>query len=177
MFRLSLITLVALALGCSAGSDVSPQLNPPTVDVATNSTEEDCLTTATRGSARPIPGNQWRDSFPPNGAWFMSTPKSTWTVGTLDDQLWFAAQPGYWTGNGQSHKAVWLKPVESTLQVTGKRLDGDGRLTSYSSSSGGYPGDFEASGLTFSDSGCWAIEARAGDASLHFTIWVKPPAS
>jgi hypothetical protein len=105
----------------------------------------------------------------------MSTNKQSWTVGALDDQLWFDAQPGFWTAGGISNKAVWLKPLGSNLDVTGSRLDGDGILTS--DTTGEYPGDFQASGLTFSDAGCWAIKARAGDARLDFIIWVKPPAS
>ena len=180
MFRLWSMTMMVLALGCGASdSDVSPFLSSPVpaapaAAVATGSIE-DCPITDPFIATRPIPRNEWRDAFAAGGAWFMSTPKSTWTVGVLDDQLWFDAQPGYWTGDGRSQKALWLKPVGSTLEVTGRRLDGDGFLTS--DVSGDYLGDFQASGLTFSSAGCWEVEARAGDARLHFIIWVNPPDS
>ena len=70
---------------------------------------------------------------------------------------------------------MWLKPVGFNLAVTGRRLGGEGIPTS--NLSGGYFGDFQASGLSFSTGGSWEIEARAGDAYLRFVISVEPSAT
>ena len=175
MLRFWLMALMVIVLGCSAtDSDVLPRSPSPQPAVAATSIE-DCPITANFPSLRPIPSNDWRASFPHGGTWIMSTPKQHWSVGTLDDQLWFDAKPGFWTAGGIGNEAVWLKPLGSDLEVAGSRLDGDGILTS--DTSGEYPGDFQASGLSFSDAGCWAIKARAGDARLDFIIWVNAPGS
>ena len=68
-------------------------------------------------------------------------------------------------------KVLWLKPVGSRLEVSGQRLDGavpplDVHLPE------GYPGDYQASGLSFPTGGCWEVEARADSSVLRFVVYV-----
>lgn len=175
------MALVVLALACSAQTpSISPSQSGPSAvspepasappASAAAPPDEECPTTPSFESPGQIPGNGWRDGFPAGMAWFKSTDNQTWTA--ADNQLWFADQPGYTTAG---LKALWLKPVGSNLAVTGRRLGGEGIPTS--NLSGGYFGDVQASGLSFSTGGCWEIEARAGDAYLRFVISVEPSAT
>lgn len=138
----------AMLAVCSAGTQVAA---PP----------EDCPVTPYYVNPEPIPENEWRDGFAAGGKWFRSA----------DNQLWSAAQPGYWKA-GRPNKGWWLKPWGSRLVVTGKQLDGGGSLTA--DVPDGYYGDFQASHLFFSSAGCWEVEAQAEDSHLRFVINVGP---
>jgi hypothetical protein len=84
--------------------------------------------------------------------------------------LWAAADYRYTVGET---KVLWGKPPGTALTVTGRRLDAAAPpLTA--SVPDGYPGGFQASGLSFSDIGCWEVDAAAGDQHLSFVVRVYP---
>jgi hypothetical protein len=68
-----------------------------------------------------------------------------------------------------SWKFGWWRVVPGLLRITGRRLDGPGRLTSDAGTVAEYgPKGFVASGVAFSDPGCWEITGRVGRTALTF---------
>jgi len=68
-------------------------------------------------------------------------------------------------------KVLWLKPVGARLEVSGRRLDGPAPPLG-ADLPAGYPGDYQASGMTFPTAGCWEVTARADGSVLRFVVWV-----
>ena len=87
-----------------------------------------------------------------------------------DHTLWANADLPYRAGD---NKVLWVKPVGSTLVVTGHRLDGDAPPLTASIPCC-YPDGYQASGLIVPSPGCWKVDAVAGDRSLSFTVRVEP---
>lgn len=71
-------------------------------------------------------------------------------------------------------KVLWIKPVGTRLEVTGRRLDGPAPPLEVTLPEG-YPGDFQASGLVFPTGGCWEVEARVAGAGPAGTLRVVVP--
>jgi hypothetical protein len=69
----------------------------------------------------------------------------------------------------ESWKFGWWRAAPGRLRITGRRLDGPGRLTSDAGTVAEYgPKGFVASSVAFSDPGCWEITGRVGPAALTF---------
>lgn len=68
-------------------------------------------------------------------------------------------------------KLPWWGIDTSQLTIEGRRLDGPGTLKADIPS--GYGPTFQATGIFFSDEGCWDITGRAGDAALEFVLAVN----
>lgn len=68
----------------------------------------------------------------------------------------------WWRGEG----------VVGTLQIAGRRLDGDAPPLQAEIPQGYGDTGFQASGLVFSSEGCWEVTARAGDAQLTIVTQV-----
>ena len=95
--------------------------------------------------------------------WFMSP----------DHLLWASAGVPLFVGE---NKVLWERPG-STVQISGKLLDGDAKAAGAPTISGpqGYEGsDNQASGVTFPAPGCWEVEARAASSVLDFVVYVYP---
>lgn len=168
MWKLSLLVALALTAGACKGQTAAPTpTSRPTpnsaVDVAFSehvvpTPAGGCAVTSHVRNTEPIPSNAWRDGFPVGTRWFRSE----------DGRLLTWAEPG-WKSSGV--KLGWIKPVGAQLEISGRRLDGDAPPIEASFGEG-YPGDFQASGLTFPTEGCWQIRARAGGSELEFVVYV-----
>lgn len=95
------------------------------------------------------------------GAWYVNADQSIWVL----NNSWRAGRDG--------NKVLWKKPVGTTLIITGRRLDGPARRIR-SQHPGQYGYGFAVTGLYFSSAGCWALNAKAGDETLHFVTDVLP---
>jgi hypothetical protein len=92
----------------------------------------------------------------PNGIWYANDERTLWA---------------WWWGKRSTggYKVLWVRPVGAQLKVSGRRLDGDaGPLRAQIPA--GYRYTYQASGLEFSTSGCWEIEATAGEARVKFVV-------
>ena len=71
-----------------------------------------------------------------------------------------------------SWKLGWWREVPGQLVITGRRLDGAGRLRSDAGTVEQYgPKGFVASDVTFSNQGCWRITGRVDGTAL--TFWTR----
>lgn len=76
-------------------------------------------------------------------------------------------------GDGRlSTKQPWWRGVTGTLTIEGRRLDGGGEFSAYVPDGYGDSG-FQASGVYFSEEGCWEVRGRAGAAELKFVVDVR----
>ena len=97
------------------------------------------------------------DPFP-LGPWFINENRNIWAG-------WDASSLRV-----GDNKVLWIRPAGFDLEITAQRLDGDGDFEA--SIPCCYPAGFQATGLRFSDSGCWRISAVAGDETLIFVTRV-----
>ena len=93
------------------------------------------------------------------GPWFINE----------DATIWALKQP--WRP-GTSLKTAWIKPVRSTLHVTGRRLDAAAPPLQVTIPRG-YAGGFQASGVMFPTVGCWEVTATAGRSTLRFVTAIS----
>ena len=90
-----------------------------------------------------------------------------WLV-NADRSLW-AQWAGGWTASANGNKVIWIRPAGTSLQVAGRRLDGEAPPLR-AEIPGGYGTGFQVSGLYFPASGCWSVTATAGDTQLEFVV-------
>jgi hypothetical protein len=88
-----------------------------------------------------------------------------------DSTIWALKQP--WRA-GSLLKTAWIKPIGSTLRVTGRRLDEEAPPLQFSIPAD-YSGGFQASRLMFPTVGCWEVRAIAGRSTLTFLTSILPP--
>lgn len=98
-----------------------------------------------------------------SGPWYVNADSSIWAG-------WAAVRM---SAGGGGNKVLWIRPSGTELVVSARRLDG-GSGKFEASIPCCYPTGFQASGLHFSDPGCWEISAKAGDSELTFVTWVRP---
>jgi hypothetical protein len=150
-----LFSLLAVAACASAGPEVSAEELPPDAPAVS-----ECPATASVFETPPDDPNA--DEFG-SGPWFVNE----------DRTLWVLADPAWTIG---SHKAIWIRPEGTQVEVSGRRLapagNGDSGAPSYSSP-GGYLTGFEVGGLTFPARGCWEVNATAGESQLQFVIEIR----
>lgn len=98
-----------------------------------------------------------------SGPWYVNADRTIWAG-------WLAPRM---TTQARGNKVLWIRPAGTDLSVSARRLDGSsGRFEATIPCC--YPTGFQASGLYFSESGCWEITARSGGAQLTFITWVRP---
>jgi hypothetical protein len=107
-------------------------------------------------SAEP-PRDPNADAFG-QGPWYVNTDRSMWAG-------WLA---GHWVSGTKGNKVLWIRPRGTTLEVVGRRLDGDGSAEVSVDMPCCYPTGFQASRVYFPTSGCWEVTATAGDSELRF---------
>lgn len=107
------------------------------------------------------------------------SPESPLRGGPLGTGPWFQSPDGkVWAPANKAGspvwgmKQIWLKPVGSTLEVRGRRLDAEAPPMKASIPCC-YPGDFQALGLIFPTNGCWEVEGRADGSILRFVVQVS----
>jgi hypothetical protein len=117
-----------------------------------------CAVTETVMETPPQDANA--DPFGP-GPWYVNSDRSIWAGFTA---AWMKA-------GGRGNKVMWIRPAGTTLIVAARQLDGaSGRFEARIPCC--YPTGFQASGLRFSEPGCWEVSARAGNSSLTFVTRV-----
>jgi hypothetical protein len=71
-----------------------------------------------------------------------------------------------------STKLPWWRGITGTLTIEGRRLDGEGNFSADIPAGYGDRG-FQATGVYFSEEGCWEVVGRVGGAALRFVVQVK----
>ena len=100
-----------------------------------------------------------------SGPWYINRDRSIWAG-------WDAVR----MRSGRVNKVLWIRPSGADLNVSARRLDGPaGKFEA--SIPCCYPTGFQASGLRFTEAGCWEVTAKAGEARLTFITWVAPAES
>jgi hypothetical protein len=97
-----------------------------------------------------------------SGPWYVNANRSIWAG-------WDAVRM---RAGGGGNKVLWIRPAGTDLSVSARHVDGAGKFEV--SIPCCYPTGFQASGLRFSEAGCWEITAKAGDSALTFITWVLP---
>ena len=101
-----------------------------------------------------------------SGPWYINANRSIWAG-------WDAVRM---RAGGSGNKVLWIRPSGTDLNVSARRLGGlAGKFAA--SIPCCYPTGFQASGLHFTEAGCWEVTAKAGDARLMFITWVAPAES
>ncbi|HSL28588.1 MAG TPA: hypothetical protein VK900_05260 [Anaerolineales bacterium] len=105
---------------------------------------------------------------PAYGSYYVNEDQSIWA------SAWWAEGEEYALRvNEDGIKVGWFRPAGATLEISGRRLDGDAPPLEAEASCC-YPTRFQASGLYFPTEGCWEVHARADDKELTFVVWVEP---
>ena len=145
----------------------------------------DSIAGSTRG-ANSCPVSPHVTGHPPGGPtgnndWYANADRTIWaTFWGWDFVLRGADQLGSKRGQVPGQKVLWYKPSDSSLSVTGRRIDGKAPPLGYDISIDPRPsGPIQPSGIYFPTPGCWEIEAKASSAELRLVVLVKPgpPAS
>ncbi|MBI4202363.1 MAG: hypothetical protein HY532_04510 [Chloroflexi bacterium] len=84
-----------------------------------------------------------------------------------DGRIWVPARA--WTAGWIKDKYFVGKPRGSSLEILGRRMDGEGVLHAYSPRD---PNKFAFAWLPFTSEGCWEVEARTDGSSLRFVTLV-----
>lgn len=96
-----------------------------------------------------------------SGPWYVNADRSIWAG-------WDAVR----MKAGRGNKVLWIRPAGTELVVSARKLDGQsGSFEAEIPCC--YPTGFQASGLRFSEPGCWEISAKAGNSSLTFVTRVE----
>ena len=157
MRRMTRIALVATASMVISGAALGRPMSPE----APAAPQHPCAV------SKPVRAEPPRD---PNadpfgmGPWFVNADRTIWTWATR-----------LVSGDG-GNKLLWIRPAGTTLEVSGRRLDGPSPPLTFSMPAV-YPSGFQASGIVFPRAGCWEIRAKAGKSELVFITLVSQPAS
>lgn len=174
--------VVALSIALLAGCRVAAATPAPTASQTVNLP----LTTTisppgTKAEyACPVTEAEW--VRPPEDAAVLNEPEFGYYLVNADRSIWTSAG---WSGRGQSplrtgaegNKVGWFRPEGVPLELTGRRLDGQGALPAEALQADipcCYPTRFQASALFFPAAGCWQVNARAAEQVLSFVVWVEP---
>ena len=94
-----------------------------------------------------------------NGPWLINSDRTIWAP----EQPYIARTPV---------NTIWMRPANTELKVTGRRLDGDAPQLQ-AGPAAPYSTGYIAIGLTFPAAGCWEITATAGSSKLTFITNVR----
>lgn len=142
------------------------------IAVAANSTTDAqqpgpaCDTSPTvRTSAPPDP-----NAAPVHGDFYINADRS----------IWVAVPANGWPSGGhvfrgnrpiKGQKTYWVRPQGAPLQITGRRLDGEGTVEADIPCC--YTSGFHIVALHFATAGCWEVTATSGDRVLQFVTKVR----
>jgi hypothetical protein len=133
---------------------VEPVSPTPVVETATP-TPFECHVTSSVRATRPTQMKQPLG----DGPWLINEDKTIWAA----DQPYVA---------GREVNTVWMKPPNTDLVITARRLDGDAPPLQ-TKSGVTYNAPYLAIGMTFPQPGCWEITASAGGSQLTFVTTVQ----
>ena len=91
-----------------------------------------------------------------------------WIINS-DRTIWVADQP--YVAN-QTVNTVWMRPANTELAITARRLDGDTPQLTVGPAAP-YRTAYIAIGVRFPSSGCWEVKATAGTSTLTFVTKVR----
>jgi hypothetical protein len=152
---------------CSAGELTH---NDPTAEVmATWNARQLACPVSKPAWARP-PEDRAVMNTPDYGYYFLNDDRSMWAA------AWWATPEVYELRAGEARKGVkvgWFRPAGETLEISGRRLDGEAPALKASIPCC-YQTRFQSTGLYFPTEGCWEVNARAGQSALDFVVWVEP---
>jgi hypothetical protein len=168
---LSILVLMALLLSSCTGlkASVEPGKSPQPATQAT-ATETTAVPAADMKAFEPCPVTAPVIEHPTDTDVFGDGPEAEWYCDP-DNRL-CAVKNGAWHAGGI--KVGWRKPPGARFDVSGRRLDAEAPPLK-ATIPDGYPGTFQASGLTFPTEGCWEVEARTDENTLRFVVQVEPP--
>jgi hypothetical protein len=90
-----------------------------------------------------------------------------------DRSLWAAWRPP--VSGKAANPVLWIKPAGQTIEVTGRRIDGEARPFKVRSRAAYLEKGFEPGRLSFSTPGCWEVTATSGGKEWSFVVEVKAP--
>ncbi len=168
---LGILILVALLLsGCAGqGPSAQPVKSPQPATQAT-AIEPPVAPTADMKAFEPCAVTPPVIQHPSDTDVFGDGPGAEWYCDP--DNGLCAVKNGAWRAGGI--KIGWRKPPGARFDVSGRRLDAEAPPLK-ATIPDGYPGTFQASGLTFPTEGCWEVEARTDETTLRFVVQVEPP--
>ena len=138
------MTAVATAPVVNATVDSTP---PPPFDCRVTSSMVQMKTTTIEKSALG------------NGPWLIND----------DRTIWAADQP--YVAN-RSVNTVWMRPANTELTITARRLDGDAPQLTVGPAAP-YSTGYIAIGVVFPAAGCWEVTGTAGSSKLTFITRVR----
>ena len=94
-----------------------------------------------------------------SGPWHINDDRTIWTW----DQRFVA---------GVAVNTMWMKPADSDLSITGRRLDGESPPLQAHMAKDATAG-YIATTMTFPSAGCWEVTAHSGPSSLKFITRVE----
>jgi hypothetical protein len=94
-----------------------------------------------------------------NGPWIINDDRTIWAP----DQSYVAKRAA---------NTIWMRPSNTELTITGRRLDGDAPVL-HAGPGAPFETGYIAIGLTFPEPGCWEVTATAGESKLTFVTTVR----
>ena len=117
--------------------------------------------------ARP-PDDPAVSGSPEYGYYYVNEDRSIWA-----SAWWTEAEEYRLRASKEGIKVGWFRPQGATLEITGRRLDGQAPAL-HAHVPCCYPTRFQATGLVFPTEGCWEVTASAADSTLSFIVRVEP---
>lgn len=127
-------------------------------------------------AACPVTRPEWL--LPPEDSAVNNPPAYGYYYTNADQSIlasaWWAEGSEYrLRADPQGVKVGWFRPAGASMEVTGRRLDGEAPPLEAQIPCC-YPTRFQASGLYFPTEGCWEVVTKAGGNELTFIVWVDP---
>lgn len=122
----------------------------------------------TRSIRAKPPNDAAVQGSPELGQYFVNEDRSIWAGAWWTDQ-----EATYLRAGEKGNKVGWFRPAGATLEITGRRLDGEAPPLEAEVPCC-YPTRFQATGLIFPSQGCWEVTAKAAGSELSFVVWVEP---
>jgi len=96
-----------------------------------------------------------------SGKWYVNADRNMWVGWGIP-----------WTSGETIKKVMWVKPTETRLKISGRRIDADARPLVARPSDAYSSFGFEVVTFYFPTDGCWEITGEAGDANISFVTFV-----
>lgn len=115
-------------------------------------------------------------------SWYVSADRTIWahfwsseplkSVPQDYKVLWIRPKPFPDASPGEAERLLAAGQVGAEFVVSGRRLDSSAPALKYSVPAV-YPQEIQASSVSFPTSGCWQVDAKAGNSSLRFVVEVR----